>query len=175
LFQLALGEFDNAIARYDEKVRANHSLEIADLIDAAALLWRFELLGINTDGRWSELAWAWSRRLNDGFCTFNDVHAMLAFVGARDWQHAEKLRSELVRRRELATRHGETTSRIGLPACQAIIAFGRGDYGHAIELLGKLPSEAHRIGGSHAQRDVLYLTMATAIQRIRRPQWRMAA
>ncbi len=92
-----------------------------------------------------------------------------------DWAQADDLQNALMRRQDLPTRHGETTRLIGLPACRAIIAFGRGDYVRTIELLGSLPAWIQRIGGSHAQRDVLYLTLLEAIERIRRPQLRIAA
>jgi tetratricopeptide (TPR) repeat protein len=175
LFHLALGEIDRALVLYDEHVRAGHSPEVADMIDASALLWRIELLGANTGGRWGELASAWARHLADGFCSFNDLHAMLALVGARDWARADALQNALMQRQDLPTRYGETTRLIGLPACRAIIAFGRGDYARSIELLGSLPAWVQRIGGSHAQRDVLYLTLLKAIEHIRRPQLRIAA
>jgi hypothetical protein len=100
---------------------------------------------------------------------------MLAFVGAKNWAYAQQLEGELLRCSSLATRHGETTRLIGLAACRGIIAFARGDYARAVELLGALPPIAHRIGGSHAQRDLLYLTLLEAVQRLRRPQLRIAA
>ena len=55
------------------------------------------------------------------------------------------------------------------------IALGRGNYARCIELLSTLPPRAHRIGGSHAQRDVLYLTLLSAVERLRRPRLRVAA
>jgi len=51
---------------------------------------------------------------------------------------------------------------------RALIAFGRGDYARATQALGVLPASAHRIGGSHAQRDLRYLTLLEAVQRLRR-------
>jgi hypothetical protein len=50
-----------------------------------------------------------------------------------------------------------------------LIAFGRGNDALATTLLASLPALAHRLGGSHAQRDVLHFTMRRAIERIRRP------
>jgi hypothetical protein len=50
-----------------------------------------------------------------------------------------------------------------------LIAFGRGNDTLAINLLASLPALAHRLGGSHAQRDVLHLTLLKAIGRIRQP------
>jgi len=52
-----------------------------------------------------------------------------------------------------------------LPASKALAAYGRGDFAMAETLLRALPPVAHRIGGSHAQRDILQLTRAAAIER----------
>ncbi len=162
LFHLSLGDCDRALALYDRRVRAARSAEIADLIDASALLWRIQLLGGKPGHRWSELADAWAAHIDDGFCSFNDVHAMLAFVGGGQWTHARRLENALAGMQWSSTRHGQTTREIGLPACRALLAFGEGDNELAIELLEQLPSRAYRLGGSHAQRDILYLTLQAA-------------
>jgi len=168
LFHLALGEIQAALEVYDEHVRSSRSAEIADMIDASALLWRIELLGGDTRDRWTELATAWEGHIEDGYCTFNDMHAILALVGARDWRGARRLETALRRSRSRRTRYGETTRLVGLPVARALISFGRGDYALATQALGLLPASAHRIGGSHAQRDLLYLTLVEAAQRLRR-------
>ena len=54
---------------------------------------------------------------------------------------------------------------VGLPVCHAIAAFGRADYDAAIDLLQPVRLIAHRFGGSHAQRDVLGLTLVEAALR----------
>jgi tetratricopeptide (TPR) repeat protein len=168
LFHLAQGQLDRALALYDQRIRAGQSGAITDLIDAAALLWRVQLGGADTGTRWAELAAAWRPHIDDGFCSFNDLHAMLSFVGARDWDSAQRLELGLVRAQSLPTRHGATTRQLGLPACRALVAFGRGNHTLAITLLASLPALAHRFGGSHAQRDVLHLTLLQAVERIRR-------
>jgi tetratricopeptide (TPR) repeat protein len=180
LHHLELGQLDRAIAIYDQRVRAGHSLEVADLIDAAALLWRVDLAlrgagdprpqdDGDLDTRWAELADVWAPHIEDRFCSFNDLHAMLAFVGANDWDRALRLERELARARLVAGRHGETTRHVGLAACRGLLAFGGGEYAEAISLLGSLPRVAHRFGGSHAQRDVLQLTLLHAVEGYRRP------
>ena len=169
LFQIAQGHPGAALVTYDTHVRDPRSVAIADLIDASALLWRIRLAGADTGARWSELANGWTAHIDDRFCTFNDLHAMLAFVGAGDTVRACRLEGELVASQALPTRHGRASRDIGLPACRAIAAFGRGDDMQAITLLASLPALAHRIGGSHAQRDVLHLTLMAAVERIRRP------
>ncbi len=169
LFHLARGRSDRAMALYDQRIRPDHSAAIADLIDAAALLWRVQLRGVGSGTRWSELAEAWAPNVDDGFCSFNDLHAMLAFVGARDWDRAHRLEVALSRAAALPTRYGETTRQVGLPACRGLIAFGRRNDPLAIALFASLPALAHRLGGSHAQRDVLHLTLLHAVERVRRP------
>jgi len=61
------------------------------------------------------------------------------------------------------------TRLVGYPACRALAAFGRGEHAAAEALLRGLPPVAHRIGGSHAQRDVLHLTRAAASARSAAP------
>ena len=169
LFQLARGRFDSVLQLYDQRLRQERSNKVADLIDASSLLWRTELAGAHPGERWQELADAWAPRIDDAFCSFSDIHAMLAFVGARDWARAGRLEAALLQARATPTRHGSSTRRLGLPVCQAIMAYGRGKDSRAVTLLGTLAARAHRLGGSHAQRDVLHLTLRSAIDRLRRP------
>ena len=174
LFHLDQGRPGDALALYDQQVRAGRSSAVADLIDAAALLWRIQLREGDTGARWGELAAAWAPHIDDAFCSFNDLHAMLAFVGARAWDQARRLELALAAGQSLPTRHGATTRLLGLDACRAVMAFGRGDHALAITLLASLPALAHRLGGSHAQLDVLHLTMQEAVDRVRRPTRRSA-
>ena len=162
LFHLSLGDPDQSMALYDRRIRVSSSSGIADLIDASALLWRIQLHGGDPGHRWMELASAWAPHIDDGFCSFNDVHAMLAFVGGRHWRLARRLEKALAGMQLSSTRHGQTTRLLGLPACSALIAFGEGDNDLAIELFEQLPPRAYRLGGSHAQRDVLFLTLQSA-------------
>jgi tetratricopeptide (TPR) repeat protein len=168
VFHLALGEIQAALAVYDERVRSSPSAEIADMIDAASLLWRIELQGGDTGERWTELGAAWEGHIEDGYCTFNDLHAMLALVGARDWTGARRLERALQRNESSSTRYGDTTRSVGLPVGRALMAFGRGDYARVSDALGPLPESAHRIGGSHAQRGLLNLTLFEASRRLHR-------
>ena len=166
LFQLARGEVDEALALYDERIAPGRDADVADLIDASALLWRLHLRGVDPGERWRPVADAWAPHSDDAFCSFNDLHAMLAFVGAGERERAGHLEQFLVASRARRTRHGATTRRLGLPACRAIIAFGAGDDALAIRLLARLPLRSLRLGGSHAQRDVLPLTGLRAMARL---------
>lgn len=167
LFQNARGRTDLALALYDRKLRAGGSTAVSDLIDASALLWRIALQDRDVGDRWLALAAGWAAHIGDGFCTFSDLHAMMAFVGADDSHRVQALLGDLSARQFSGTRHGQTTRTIGLPAGRALWAFGRGDYSTAAKLLGGLPDVAHRLGGSQAQRNILQLTLREAVQRSR--------
>jgi hypothetical protein len=120
--------------------------------------------------RWAGLSAAWSEHIDDAYCSFNDIHAMLAFVGARDWPHAQRLVDRLMYSAAQPTRHGQTTRLLGLDACRALMAYGRGDHLGVVRLLSQLPASAHRLGGSHAQRDVLQLTLQRSLDQLGGPR-----
>lgn len=163
LFHLQRGDAAHALRIYDRRIASSRSL--AGLLDASALLWRVSLAGIDPGARWQALAEAWAPRATDANCAFNDVHAMMAFAGARRGDLAAKLlgaQSRLAARADLL---GAMARLVGAPACRALLAFGRSEFAAAERLLRALPPFAHRIGGSQAQRDVLEITRQAARQR----------
>jgi hypothetical protein len=135
------------------------------LIDASSLLWRLELEGAAPGDRWLPLAERWAPYAGDAFCPFSDLHAMMAFAAARRTDLADALLSAAPRAAARPGLLGAMARLVGAPGCRALYAFGEGDYARAERLLRALPPAAARIGGSHAQRDVLELTRFTARQR----------
>jgi hypothetical protein len=126
------------------------------------LLWRLHLRGADVGDRWTELAEAWERRVEDAYYVFNDMHAMMSFVASGREAAARWLLDILVRRLERGGTNAKMTREVGLPVCRAIHAFGRGNYRMVVEELMPVRPIAHRFGGSHAQRDVLSLTLIEA-------------
>jgi hypothetical protein len=174
LFELARGAVGEALDIYDQHIHVAGTPAIGDLIDASSLLWRIKLHGGSTGGRFRELAGAWAPRIEDAYCSFSDIHAMLAFIGAGESGLSHRLEHSLRRHEHRPTRYGATTRLVGLPASRALLAFGQGHAARASDLLARLPLLAHRLGGSQAQRDVLRLTELKARQRAgerRRPAW----
>ncbi len=161
LFQLEAEGGQRALETYDRYIGPGTGA-ISDLIDASALLWRLHLREMELAGRWRALAERWAPHAGDAYCAFNDVHAMMAYVGAQRWDLAHVLLAAQTRRILRSGSNSDMTRVAGLPACRALQAFGRGDYAAAEDLLSRLPPAAHRMGGSQAQRDVLELTCAAA-------------
>jgi hypothetical protein len=54
---------------------------------------------------------------------------------------------------------------VGLPVARAIHAFGVGRYDECVEGLLPVRTRVHRFGGSHAQRDIVHLTLVEAAVR----------
>ncbi|MGD9954340.1 MAG: tetratricopeptide repeat protein [Burkholderiales bacterium] len=161
LYHLMLGDARHALALYDRRI-ASREPALNELIDASGLLWRLQLAGVDCRARWEVLAAAWAPRAEDANCAFNDLHAMLAFVGAgrRDLQR-RLLRAQTQRLSWGGTNRGMLRE-VGLPACRGLAALGAGDYVRAERLLRDLPAVSHRLGGSHAQRGLIGLTYRAA-------------
>lgn len=165
LLHLDLDQPAEALALYDTRIRATRSTVALDMVDATAMLWRMTLRGIDVGQRWHELADAWAPFASDGFYAFNDAHATMAFVGAGRWDLAQDvIAAQRVRLVEAGSNTAMTRD-VGLPLCQAVLAFGKSDFAATVRLLRPLRSIAHRFGGSHAQRDIIDLTLLEAARR----------
>ena len=165
LFHLELGDHAEALRVYDARIRAGGSTVALDLVDASALLWRLRLRGAEVGTRWREIADGWAASDASGWYAFNDMHAMMSFLADGRTANAEALLATLARHAHEGGTNAMMTREVGLPACQAMVAFERGDYATALDILEPLRVVAHRFGGSHAQRDVLSLTLIEAALR----------
>ena len=165
LYHLDLGQIQRALDIYDGGIVPELGYRPEALMNAAGLLWRLHLLGIDIGNRWDTIADALESKAEDGFYAFNDMCAMMAFIGAGRDKAAKTLLMTLQRQTGKNGTNGTMTREVGRPVCSAIKAFGDADYDAVIELLMSVRSTAHRFGGSHAQRDVLALTLIEAALR----------
>jgi tetratricopeptide (TPR) repeat protein len=162
LLHLDNGATDEALKLYDLKVRRDDSQVLLEWIDASALLWRLKLEGVDAGARWQSLAASWERTTDDGFYAFNDLHAIMAFLGAGRSQDVTRTLQAM---RRAAWGHSDNaymTRAVGLPLAEAFVAFDSGRYAETVEKIGAVRGIAQRFGGSHAQRDILTLTMLHA-------------
>jgi hypothetical protein len=107
---------------------------------------------------------AWAAHIHDHVLAFNDLH--LAFAVAGDRNLAAMLRESL----DAYAREGEgdnaaVMAAVGRPLIEAMLEFAEANYTEAIERILPLRYEVWRIGGSHAQRDVVDLTLIVAAER----------
>jgi tetratricopeptide (TPR) repeat protein len=162
LLYLDNGATDEALKLYDSKVRRDDSPVLLEWIDASALLWRLKLEGVDTGARWQSLATSWERTADDGFYAFNDLHAIMAFLGAGRSQDVARTLAAMRRAAAGNSDNAYMTRAVGLPLAEAFVAFDTGRYAETVEKIGAVRGIAQRFGGSHAQRDILTLTMLHA-------------
>jgi len=136
-----------------------------DMVDASALLWRLYLRSVDVGDRFRTLADNWMPIATARRDAFNDIHAVMAFVGANRSKAADTVLEAQRLTMDEADDNAAFTREVGHPVALAIKAFGDGNYAETIRLLRPIRSYAHRFGGSHAQRDVINLTLIEAAAR----------
>ena len=163
LYHLELGEIDEALRLYDAPIRAGRSTQWLDVVDAAALLWRLSLFGVDVTDRAAQLAADIDNLVGDPVYIFNDWHALMAFGLAGDRARVERV--ILANRHLTAPTNRAAAQRAGLDLLEAFAAFAAGRPDRAIDLLIDIRPRANAVGGSHAQRDVIDLTLIAAAAR----------
>ena len=170
LFHLDVGQVDRVFDIYDNSLRTAHqTADKYEELDAAALLWRLKLLGVDVGDRWVSLADKWEPSAADTLYAFNDVHAMMSFVSDGRSDAAKTLLSANERHINHSTDANTAMSReIGLPFCLALQDFENEEYSTCVDRLLAVRYRTHRLGGSHAQRDIIGWTLLEAALRAKR-------
>jgi tetratricopeptide (TPR) repeat protein len=163
LYHIAGDQTEAALALYDKRVRDDFSDIIYDIHDAASLLWRLELAGVAAGLRWDELADKAAAHIGDHNDAFTDAHFTMCLAGAGRQGAVGDMRQSM--RSYAATRAVTMAAimrKVGLAACEGLAAYRAGDHGRAVEALLPIRYQLHRIGGSHAQRDLWAQTLIEA-------------
>jgi tetratricopeptide (TPR) repeat protein len=163
LFQLEEMDTEAALQVYDL-----HLADAGDMalqrVDRTAVLWRLKLLGVDVSSRFAALRPIWDTEAPAaGFYAFNDLHALIACIGDDKGADASVAADAV-----LAAMTGAFSGRgikarmaqeVGLPLARAFRDYGQGRWADATEGLLRVRDRAHLFGGSHAQRDILTLTL----------------
>jgi tetratricopeptide (TPR) repeat protein len=165
LFHIELGQYAAALDIYDGPILGAMRPAALSIANASSLLWRLDMLGCELNGRWQQLAALWQGHANGRLYVFADIHAAMAEL--RAGEH-DALEHRLAAMRATAAEDGELASiyrDIGLPVVEALAAFQHAAYAQAVEHLLSARIELWKMGGSHAQRDVIDWTLAEAAAR----------
>jgi tetratricopeptide (TPR) repeat protein len=167
LFQIEQGRFREVLADYDRFAAPKLVDDMTlDRVDAASLLWRLELAGADVGDRWGPVAAAWMAHVDDHVLAFNDLHCALAAARSPNREDLGRFRRSL----DAYERHGSghnrlVTAEVGRRFIDGAIAYAEGDWRRAIDAMLPVRFETFRIGGSHAQRDIINRTLIAAAER----------
>lgn len=165
LMMLDEGRMNDAIAQYDAHVFIPDSDEYLDVCNAASLLQRLEILGLDVGERWQPLAAKVRERTQEHLLTFVDLHFMLALAAAGDAK-AEEMRDFTA-----AYEGPEDESNLpimkalGVPLMEAFIAYRQGRFADAVAAMMPVRYDLWMMGGSHAQRDLFSLVLIDAARK----------
>ncbi|HTZ68364.1 MAG TPA: tetratricopeptide repeat protein [Roseiarcus sp.] len=167
LFLIEQGWFDEVLADYDRftapKLADDATL---DRVDAASLLWRLELEGVDVGDRWAPVADKWMAHADDHVLAFNDLHCAFAAARSLDPDHVTRVIRSLDDYQRIGSGDNRrVTAEVGRRLIDGAFAFASSDYARAVDEILPVRNEAVRIGGSHAQRDIVNLTLIAAAER----------
>ena len=166
LFPLEMGDFDRVLELYDARIRVSEQAFYLDVQNAASMLMRLEFLGVDVGARWGKLADIAETRLADHVLPFTDMHWAMVLSHEGRAEAAERFIASL---EGFADNPHATAARVVrpllIPISRALLAYGRGDFDEAVDLLLPLRHELTPIGGSHAQRDIVQQLLLVAALR----------
>jgi hypothetical protein len=162
MFHLERGETDRVLAVYDTEFRnlSSHLTEAQpdlyiDVQNAASMLFRLQRHGVDVGDRWDELAGHAEARIDDCLSVFTLPHWMMALAATGRHQAAERMLRALHAFGQTPGTTATLVDRYARPICEAVLAHARGDFAAAVTTMRPALSGMYRLGGSHAQQDVL--------------------
>jgi tetratricopeptide (TPR) repeat protein len=167
LFLIEQGRFREVLADYDRFAAPKLADDMTlDRVDAASLLWRLELAGADVGHRWGPVAAAWMAHVDDHVLAFNDLHCALAAARSPNREDLGRFRRSLDAYERQGLGHNRlVTAEVGRRFIDGAIAYAEGDFRRAIDAMLPVRFETFRIGGSHAQRDLINRTLIAAAER----------
>ncbi len=157
LCEIELGRIDDAIVRLLARIEPHlqHALPLIGMTDVTSLLWRLRLQGCSGLS-WQAAAAFAAARFPGGGNVFAELHLAMLAAANGDFVALHAGRERLQRQADA----GHTGAPVALHWVAGLQALIGGDTEAAHTHLAASLAEAPRVGGSHAQRMVIDLTLA---------------
>jgi tetratricopeptide (TPR) repeat protein len=153
LFYLSQGQFDDALAAYDQHCWTQEKDYSQDQVGAVSLLARLELAGVEIGDRWTDVADHLVKRGEDVVQPFLTLQYLYGLARAGRAETDPLLAAV----RRMATDAPDFTRAAwrdaALPAAEGLVAHARGNFEAAVQGLRTALPRMIEVGGSHAQRD----------------------
>uniref|UniRef100_A0A914CKS5 Tetratricopeptide repeat protein 38 n=1 Tax=Acrobeloides nanus TaxID=290746 RepID=A0A914CKS5_9BILA len=171
LFYVDGADYESALSIYDNEIDRRCKAR-PHLNDAASLLARLEMEGVNVGDRWNKLLPIASNNLNNHVWSFSDAHISIVLSRTDEdfiKQHQNSISSFI------STGSGDQQNifkLVGEEVCLAVADFNKERYVDCVNKLYPIRHLIKTLGGSHAQRDVFIQFLIHAA--IRSKQYRKA-
>lgn len=170
LLAIARDDLDEALRVYETSISPANSMgpPLNVFTDSASLMWRMQLAG--RDGlhkQWQEIGAFATRSFPRAGIPFADVHVGLLAAGPED---AAAIEQRLAALETLLAEGRLAPGPVVGRLVRGFSDFAAGDYATAIATLDAAMPDAVRIGGSHAQREIIEDTLIVACLRGGRPE-----
>jgi hypothetical protein len=162
LFALETEGPEAVLADFTTRYQVGDSEEYLDLCNDIALLQRLALRGLALKPAFAAVADRLGPRLGEHMLAFCDAHWVLGLAAAERFDEAEAVLAGLRERGAQGDPDAAPYGDLAVPLGEACLAFHRGAYGACWRGIRALLPILHRLGGSHAQRDLFVQIMLAA-------------
>lgn len=163
LYHLELGEYDAVFDIYDNFIVSDIASDFyLDICNAASLLWRLEMHGLDAGDRWGALAEVSKNHIDDDDMIFVSLHYLMALVSAGQVEAGEAMLATIRHWAERNDTQGKVCRDVGLALAEALDHARAGDPIGVVEKIRPVRYGIDAIGGSKAQRDVFFMIMLEA-------------
>ena len=179
LFLLERGEHTQILQLFDTRIRDMDSALVKavpdvyiDIQNAASLLMRLELRGVDVGPRWSTVAEVAEQRIGNHATPFTDSHAVMILAALGEFTKAQTLLASMkTYSMQCEGTLGARYRNAGIPAARAALAHRRGDYRAVADALLPARRALWQMGGSHAQRDLYTQLLVDSLIKLGERRW----
>lgn len=158
LFRFAQRRYDEVLTLWDEQILPGASSFYLDIQNAASLLARLEIQGIQVGDRWERVADSAEQTLGQHLIAFTAPHQAMALARSG---RGQALAMSLVAMGADAKRE-DPQGRLALAVAEAISLYYKGAHLQFLGLMRRLRYDVKQLGASHAQQDVFHHLMVDA-------------
>ena len=155
LFHLDRDDHARALEVYDTHVWGRLKEYSQDQVNAVSLLARLALRGVDVGDRWTDVANYLAPRTNEHVDPFLDLHYLYGLACAGRGEETARLLTGLAEHAgKVKPVQQVMWQQVAVPTAHALVSHAIGRVEEAADLLEQVLPTLHKIGGSHAQRDL---------------------
>jgi tetratricopeptide (TPR) repeat protein len=158
MFRLAQGRIDDVLELLDKEILPAPSMFYLDIQNAASMLARLEIQGVNVGERWERVALSAEQTLGQNLIVFTGPHQIMALARTGRKQTL----GQALQGFDEDARKSMEQAQTGAAVAHAFSLYYTGAYRDFLNLMRVLRYEAANLGASHAQQDLYFQLMVDA-------------